>query len=105
MAIGGIEMTSIVRSQDYTTIKFNEDSKGVMQQSNLITSMHQQEEQKAKQVNQGEDADWQQKKFDAREKGNGHYAGNSGQRNKKQEKEKEKAKNALYHSTGFDIKI
>lgn len=68
MAIGGIEMTSIVRSQDYTAIKFNEDSKGVMQQSNLITSMHQQEEQRAKQVNQGEDADWQQKKFDARER-------------------------------------
>lgn len=61
MAIGGIEMTSIVRSQDYTAIKFNEDSKGVMQQSNLITSMHQQEEQRAKQVNQGKDADWQQK--------------------------------------------
>ena len=103
MAIGGIEMTSIVRSQDYTTIKFNEDSKGVMQQSNLITSMHQQEAQRAKQVNQGKDADWQQKKFDAREKGNGHYAGNSGQRKKKQEEEK--AKNALYHSSGFDIKI
>ena len=103
MAIGGIEMTSIVRSQDYTAIKFNEDSKGVMQQSNLITSMHQQEEQRAKQVNQGKDADWQQKKFDAREKGNGHYAGNSGQRKKKQEEEK--AKNALYHSSGFDIKI
>lgn len=103
MAIGGIEMTSIVRSQDYTAIKFNEDSKGAMQQSNLITNMHQQEEQKARQVNQGEDAEWQQKKFDAKEKGNGHYAGNPGQRKKKQEEEK--AKNDLYHSSGFDIKI
>ena len=103
MAIGGIEMTSIVRSQDYTAIKFNEDSKGVMQQSNLITSMHQQAEQKAKQVTQGKAAEWQQEKDDQRDKGNGHYAGNSGQRKKKQEEEK--AKNALYHSSGFDIKI
>lgn len=103
MAIGGIEITSIVRSQDYTTIKFNEDNKAIAQQNNLVNSMQQQDAQKARQVNQSDHAEWQQKKFDAKEKGNGSYAGSDGRKRKKQDMEKEIQK--LQHSSGFDIKI
>lgn len=103
MAIGGIEVTSIVRSQDYTTVKVNEDNKSIAQQSNLINSMQQNDEKKARQVNQGEQSQWQQKKFDAKEKGSNSYSAGEGRKKKKQAVEKEILK--LQHSSGFDIKI
>ena len=45
MAWGNIELATIARLQDYTSIKQNEDNKNVAMQSNLVSNMHQQEEQ------------------------------------------------------------
>lgn len=103
MAMGAIELGTIARSQDYTTIKQNEDNKNVDQQSILIQDRQKEDNQKTKQVNQSDDTQWQQKKFDAREKGSNSYEGDGGSKRKK-EKEPD-GKVILKGRGGFDIKI
>lgn len=103
MALGAIELGTIARSQDYTTIKQNEDNKGITQQSSLVQNMQREVEQKNRQVRKSDEADWQQKKFDAKEKGNGSYDGNGGsERKKKQEPD---GKVLIKGRSSFDIKI
>lgn len=103
MAMGAIELGTIVRAQDYTTIKQNEDNKGTTQQSVLVEDRQKEDTQKTKQVNQSDDTQWQQKKFDAREKGNGSYEGDGGSKRKKEKKPDGKV--VLKGRGGFDIKI
>lgn len=103
MAIGPIELATIARSQDYTTIKHNEDNRGMAQQSNLILHKQQEVEQRNRQVNKSDNADWQKKKFDAKEKGSGNYSGDGGKNPKKQD---QPDGNVLVNGQGsFDIKI
>lgn len=103
MAMGAIELATIARSQDYTTIKQHEDNRGVAQQNHLVHNMQQEDQQKTRQVNKGENPEWQQKKFDAKEKGSGTYAGDGGKNRKR--KSEEDGKVFLKGHTGFDIKI
>lgn len=103
MAMGAIELATIARSQDYTTIKHNEDNRGIAQQNNLTHNMRQEVEQKVKQVNQSDNADWQKKKFDARDKGNGSYAGDGGKGRKKEPEADGRV--LVKKQGGFDIKI
>lgn len=103
MAWGAIELGTIARAQDYTTIKQNEDNKGIAQQSNLVQNMQHEAEQKTRQVTESENAMWQQKKFDAKEKGNGSYAGDGGSGKKKQKEPDGKV--LIKGREGFDIKI
>lgn len=103
MAMGSIELGTIARSQDYTTIKQNEDNKSIAQQNVLIQDKQKEDIQKTKQVNQSDSAQWQQKKFDAREKGSNNYEGDGGSKRKK-EKEPD-GKVVLKGQGGFDIKI
>ncbi len=65
MALGAIELGTIARSQDYTTLKQNEDNKGISQQSNLVQEMHREADNRTRQVVQSDNADWQKKKFDS----------------------------------------
>ena len=102
MAIGAIELTTISRTHDYSTIKHNEDNKGILQQSQLGVDRKHEIEHNTKQVTRKEDAMWQQKKFDAKDKGNGAYQGDGGQKRKKEADGKVIAKGGY---TGFDIKI
>ncbi len=102
MAIG-IEVSNIVRAQDYTTIKQNEDNRGIAQQSNLVQNMEREVESKIRQVNESDNADWQNKKFDAKEKGNGNYSGDGGKQKKKNQEPDGKV--ILKGRGGFDIKI
>ena len=101
MAIGAIELTTISRSQDYTAIKHNEDNKGVLQQSQIGVDKKQQIDHNTKQVLKKDDVSWQQKKFDAKDKGNGSYQGDGGKKRQKDADGKVIAKGY----TGFDIKI
>ncbi|HKM35850.1 MAG TPA: hypothetical protein VJY54_14070 [Lachnospiraceae bacterium] len=103
MAIGAIEFLTIARSQDYTAIKQNEDNRGVAQQNNLVHNMQHEVEQKTKQVNQSDNAGWQEKKFDAKDKGNGNYSGDGGNNRKKQNQPDGKV--LLKGQGSFDIKI
>lgn len=101
MAFGSIEMTTISRSQDYSTIKQNEDNKAVLAQTNGQVQVQKREEQMTREVHSADDTRWAQKEADAREKGNGEYHGDGG-RNRKQ---KPKEQVVLKAQKGFDIKI
>lgn len=105
MMISRVELQGqVTRAQDFTNIKHNEDNKGMVDQSNFQQQFHQTVEARARQVIQGERTENEGKNFDAREKGNGHYAGDGGRNRRKEEKEKD-GKVVLKGRGGFDMKI
>ena len=87
MAFSSIELTTVSRAQDYSTMKQNEDNKAFVDQS--------------KEVHSGDNAQWSDKQPDARQKGNGEYRGDGGKRRKQQPREQMVVK----EKKGFDIKI
>lgn len=102
MAIRPIEINgAISRVQDFGTIKQNEDNKHLVDQNNFQTNSKKEIEHHQKKVRNADDSDNYQKKFDAKEKGNGSYFSNS---NKKKDK-KQKDDKAKPQSHGFDISI
>lgn len=101
--MGVMEIATITRSQDYTTLKQNEDNRGITQQSHLVENMHKETDTRTKQVNQSDNADWMNKKFDAKEKGKGTYGGSGGEKKKKQKEPDGIVK--IKGQGGFDIKI
>lgn len=105
MTISRVELQGqVARAQDFTTIKHNEDNKVTVNQTNIQREFGQAVDLKMRQVNQGEQAENQGKKFDAKEKGNGSYFGDGGKRRKKEDKEAA-GKAAPIKMGGFDMKI
>lgn len=104
MALGIVEMATIARSQDYTTIKANEDNKAVVDQNHFGQTFSKEIAQKSHQVTQGQKAEQQSKKFDAKEKGNGQYYSQQNQK-RKEKKNEEDGFVTMKRSGGFDIKI
>lgn len=102
MAFGAIEIPTIARAQDYTVIKHNEDSKGLVDQTNIGQQIQKQINERTKQVNEGDNTQWQNRKFDAKEKGDNEYNGNGG---KKRRTPKVEQVVARKEHQGFDIKI
>lgn len=107
MAISRIEIQGqVTRAQDFTTLKQNEDNKGMVDQSNFQRQFNQNVDTRLRQVQQSERTEKEAKKFDAKEKGNGSYAGDGGRGRGQEEKEKEKdGKVVLKGQASFDIKI
>ena len=98
MTISRVEIQGqVTRAQDFTTIKHNEDNKGMVDQSNFQRQFDQTVENKIRQVHHKE-----QKKYDAKEKGNGSYSGDGG---RKRKKSGEDGKVILKSQGGFDMKI
>lgn len=105
MTISRVELQGqVARAQDFTTIKHNEDNKVNVDQTNIQHKFEQNVDMKLRQVNQGEQAENREKRFDAKEKGNGTYAGDGGKRRKKEEKEKDGTV-MLKGRGGFDMRI
>lgn len=105
MTISRVELQGqLTRAQDFTNIKHNEDNKPMVDQSNFQYQFNQTVEMKARQVIQGDRAENEGKGPDAKEKGNGHYAGDGGRHRRKEEKESD-GKVVLKGRGGFDIKI
>lgn len=102
MAFGSIEITTITRTQDYTQIKQNEDYKGLTDQTNIGRQIQEETRQRAQEVKNSDNAEWHNKKFDAKEKGGSEYAGDGGDRRKQKKKED---KVVIKGHSGFDIKI
>lgn len=101
MAINPINIVTMARTQDYTTIKQNEDNRGVMAQMTMAQEEDKAQKLRSGQVNQKEDTDWHQKKFDAKEKGNNEYSGEGGKR--RSAKQEDKVRKKVHQ--GFDVKI
>jgi len=102
MSFGAIELTTISRAQDYSPIKQNQDNKPYMDQNNIGQHIQKDIQQRAKEVRSGDNAEWQNRKFDAKDKGSNEYQGDGGQR-KPRENPQEQV--IVKGHRGFDIKI
>lgn len=108
MALGAIEFATISRSQDYTTIKHNEDNKGMVDQANFSDQVQKAAQQQTREVQGSEDMRWQESRPDAKEKGNGQYGGDGGIRRKKGgqgKDQKPRERMVVKGQGGFDFKI
>lgn len=105
MSISRIELQgTVARAQDFTTIKQNEDNKGMVGQLNIQKQTDESIEQKVQQVHQGDDVEQHEKRFDAKDKGNGQYSGDGGKKRKREDKP-EDGKVIIKGRANFDIKV
>ena len=105
MTISRVELQGqVTRAQDFTTIKQNEDNKGLVDQTNFHRQFDRTVDERLRQVHQGDRAENEGRRFDAKEKGNGSYSGDGGQKRKKEEKERD-GRVVLKGQGSFDIKI
>lgn len=104
MAVGAIQNATIARVQDYSTIKQNEDNKGVINQINISQDREQENQQKARQVRSGEETNWQNKRHDAKEKGSNEYRGDGG-KSRQQKKPADQMVIKDQPRQSFDLKI
>ena len=106
MSIGSIDLVTITRSQDYTAIKHAEDNKSIMQQTNASQRVQKDSVRQSKEVVKKDNSDWNNSKYDAKEKGKNEYYGNGGKEKKKQGGNESKDRVILNKEhKGFDIKI
>lgn len=105
MAIGSVSLQGqITRAQDFSTIKQNEDNKVNVDQGNFQNHFQKEVKQNLSRVHESDNADNQNKKFDAKEKGKNEYSGDGGKKRKEQEERKSMAARPGIKG-GFDIKI
>lgn len=105
MSIRPVEFHGVVqRSQDVSALKQNEDNKPMLQQQNVQTQFAKETVQHMRQVNQANDSDNPEQKFDAREKGSNEYENHQKQKKKKKEDNSGKAE-AKTRKGGFDMKV
>ncbi|RKI85705.1 hypothetical protein D7V83_03200 [bacterium 0.1xD8-71] len=103
MAIGFVEMQGqITRAQDYTMLKHNDDTKGMVEQANFGQQMTKQVEKQVKRVNKGEQPEYHERKFDAKDKGSNEYHGDGG-KNRKGLKKESDGKVLLKGVSTFDV--
>lgn len=102
MAFGSIEIVTLTRTQDYTTIKHNEDNKGLVNQATIGQQIQKNTEQKIREVHSSDNTEWHNKKFDARDKGSNEYSGDGG---KKRGGNKAKEQVVIKGHQSFDMKI
>ena len=105
MAINPVDWNNaMTRTQDYNTIKHNEDTKGFVDQSNFQTSLKKEVDNKLSQVHKKDDTEYNQKKFDAKDKGQNEYSGNGGSKRKSDDNnhKQDGLKGSISH---FDVQI
>ncbi len=103
--INPIEVNGIIsRTQDVSMLRHNEETKGMVDQSNFQKRLDQEVEQNIRTVRHSDDADKADTRHDAREKGKNEYYGDGGRRKQQKEKEQD-GKMVVKSQGGFDIKI
>lgn len=102
MAFGSIEIVSMTRTQEYTTIKQNQDNKPMMDQANFGQQMEKQTNELTQKVSDSDEARWYNQNPDAKEKGKNEYAGDGGRKRKKEDKSE---RVIVKGHGGFDMKI
>lgn len=110
MAIGQVELNhAMTRIQDYTTQKHNEDHRGAIQQGQAQEKFNKDLNQDIRQVIKTDQSEYQNKtqyqnrKFDAKEKGDNQYSGDGGKQKKQKENSDGRVK--AKQKSGFDIRI
>lgn len=105
MAIGMIEFQgSIQRTQDYTALKQQENTKPAVDQNNFQVQIDKKVDEKINQVVKGDDTSKSETHADAKEKGNNQYAGDGGAGRKKKDISKE-GKVVLKGTSHFDMSV
>ena len=94
-----INIVTMTRSQDFTTIKQNEDNRAAMTQMNMSQQEDKTIRQRSQQVVQKEETQWHQRKFDAKEKGDNQYDGDGGKKRRQTDQVVVKGQQ------GFDVKV
>lgn len=102
MAFGSIEIVTMTRTQDYTTIKQNQDNKPMLDQANFGQQMEKQTNELTHKVGNSDETRWHEQKPDAREKGKNEYTGDGGRKRKKEEQSE---RVIVKGHGGFDMKI
>lgn len=106
MAIGFVEMQGqITRAQDFTSIKHNEDTRPMVEQANFSQQMTKQIERQVSRVNEGKQPEYQEKNFDAKEKGSNEYNGDGGKSRKKKLEENADGKVLLKRVNNIDFSV
>ena len=107
MSIRPVDLSGMIqRTQDIGNIKHSEDSRPVADQYNIEVRQEKQESDLSHKVQDPEQKDNQEFRYDAREKGNNSYSGN-GKKKKKhgQQDEDEGTVHIKERRTSFDVKI
>lgn len=105
MAFGIVELnTAMTGINDINSMRHHEDTRGMVEQANIQSQNDNEVEIRLTNVHESDDANNNQKKFDAKEKGSNEYSGNRGN-GKKQEKPKNPDGSVKPKYSGFDIKI
>ena len=106
MAIGFVEMQGqITRAQDFTSIKHNDDTRPMVEQENFAQQMTKQIERQASRVNEGQQSEFLNKGFDAKEKGSNEYSGDGGRSRKKKLTENADGKVLMKKADNFDFSV
>ena len=105
-AITSIDINNgvMMRAQDMTILKANEDSKPFVEQAALHQAAKQQEEEGHTKVKEADNVDQEEYRFDAREGSSNQYSGNR-QRKKKKKQEDDGKIVVKGKTSGFDISI
>ena len=105
--MAGMDIAPIVRAQDYTIIKHNEDVKNDVDQNNFGIARDRRETQQNTEVVNTSESRWNSKDPDAREKGSNEYYGDGGsaRRENRPEKPHDKVVVKGPMGGGFDLKI
>lgn len=105
MSIRPIDFNGMVqRTQDVSTMKHSADNKPVVDQQFLTVQHQKNSDHQMRQVTKQENAQDNQKKYDAREKGSNAYEGRRGKKRKRQEQEDGRVVRKATVG-GFDMKI
>lgn len=106
MAIGFVELQGqITRAQDFTTVKHNEDTKGMVEQANFSQQMTKQVEKQVNRVNEGKQPEYHERKFDAKDKGSNEYHGDGGRARKKKMGENPDGKVLMKKAEKIDFSV
>ncbi|MCM1102793.1 MAG: hypothetical protein NC409_01705 [Clostridium sp.] len=106
MAITPLEQYGTIgRTQDYSIIKQQEDTKVSTEQANIQLQVEKKADEKLNQVRSGDNAELNEKKFDAKEKGSNQYAGDGGKGKKKTADQLKDGRVILKSTQSFDMKI
>ena len=104
MAIGIVELNSAMTGiNDFNNIRHNEVAKAGVDQANFQQQFDQEQDIQLHDVNEAEDTNNRQKRFDSRDKGSNEYAGDGGKNRKK--KDENPDGRVVPKFSGFDMKI
>lgn len=106
MGLGPMEISgSITRVMDFANMKQADDNRVNVDQANFQGQMHKEINNRSTTVERGNDANNNQKKFDAKEKGSNEYYGDGGRRRSDENRNRDGFVRAKTGTSTFDIRI